>query len=131
MFAKELPRLATFYERLLSMTIVVAEKDHIVLESDVFQLVLHSLPKQVAKSITITSPPTRRTDVPVKLFFPVPSIADARIKAAALGGRLNPESKEWEARGFRACDGNDPEGNIVQFRENAQVGKMPPNCFPE
>ncbi len=119
LFAKDLPRLAKFYEGLLSMTIVVAEIDHIVLESDVFRLVLHAIPKQIAKSITITSPPTRRTDIPVKLMFPVPSIADARTKAAALGGKLNPKSKEWEARGFRACDGNDPGGNIVQFRESA------------
>ena len=119
LFAKDLPRMAKFYEQLLSMTIIIAEVDHIVLESDVFQLVLHAIPKQIAKSITITSPPTRRTDVPVKLIFPVPSIADARPKALALGGKLNPKSKEWEARGFRACDGNDPEGNIVQFRESA------------
>jgi hypothetical protein len=25
----------------------------------------------------------------------------------------------FEARGFRACDGHDPEGNVVQFREVA------------
>ena len=119
LFEKDLPRMAKFYEGILSMTAVVVEIDHIVLESDVFQLVLHSIPKQIAKSIKIASPPTPRTDVPVKLFFSVPSIADARIKAAALGGKLNATSKEWEARGFRACDGYDPEGNVVQFRESA------------
>jgi hypothetical protein len=26
--------------------------------------------------------------------------------------------KEFEARGFRACDGYDPEGNVVQLRED-------------
>jgi len=119
LFAKDLPRMAKFYEGLLSMMAIVAEVDHIVLESDAFQLVLHAIPKQIAKSIQISSPPTPRADVPVKLFFPVPSIAEARIKAAILGGKLNPKSKEWEARGFRACDGYDPEGNIVQFRESA------------
>jgi hypothetical protein len=24
--------------------------------------------------------------------------------------------KEWAWRGFRACDGVDPEGNVVQIR---------------
>lgn len=27
--------------------------------------------------------------------------------------------EEWAARGFRACDGVDPEGNVLQFREPA------------
>jgi catechol 2,3-dioxygenase-like lactoylglutathione lyase family enzyme len=24
----------------------------------------------------------------------------------------------WESRVFRACDGHDPEGNVIQFQEN-------------
>jgi hypothetical protein len=27
--------------------------------------------------------------------------------------------KEWSARGFRACETVDPEGNVIQFREDA------------
>lgn len=119
LFAKDLPRVAKFYEELLTMTVSVSEPDHIVLESTEFQLVVHAIPKKVAKSIKITSPPVRRTEVPTKLFFPVASLAETRVKAAALGGELNPKNKEWEARAFRACDGHDPEGNVVQFRENA------------
>ena len=49
----------------------------------------------------------------------MPSLAEARARAPALGGRLAPAGKEWAARGFRACDGVDPEGNVVQFREPA------------
>ena len=33
-------------------------------------------------------------------------------------GALYPSHKEWDARGFRACDGYDPEGNIVQLRKS-------------
>jgi hypothetical protein len=40
------------------------------------------------------------------------------IKAGA-GGELNPPDKEFAARGFRACDGHDPEGNVLQLREIA------------
>jgi hypothetical protein len=57
----------------------------------------------------------------VKLVFAVPSIAQARAWAPALGGELNPPEKMFEARGFRACDGHDPEGNVIQFREDANV----------
>jgi predicted enzyme related to lactoylglutathione lyase len=81
--------------------------------------VIHGIPDRIAKTIEITSPPARRTDMAVKLVFPVASIDDARLKAPALGGELNPKKKEFVARGFRACDGCDPEGNVIQFRELA------------
>jgi len=118
-FAKDLPRVAKFYEELLSMAVVHSEPDHVVLESAAFQLVIHAIPKRIAASIKIGTPPARRTETPIKLFFLVASIAEARAKAATLGGELNPESGVWEARGFRACDGHDPEGNVLQLRENA------------
>jgi predicted enzyme related to lactoylglutathione lyase len=117
LFSKDLPRVARFYEEFLSMQVIVDEVDRIVLESSGFLLVVHSIPPQIAEAIEITSPPVRRTDMPTKLFFPVVSIAETRTKAIALGGELNPPSKEWEGRGFRACDGHDPEGNVIQFRE--------------
>jgi predicted enzyme related to lactoylglutathione lyase len=116
-FAKDLARVARFYEELLSLSVGVAEPDLIVLESSGFQLVVHPLPKKVARSITITTPAERRTNVPTKLVFYVSSLAQARQQAALLGGALDPEKSEWEARGFRACDGQDPEGNVVQLRQ--------------
>ena len=118
-FAKNLSRVAKFYEEILSMAVVHSEQDHIVLESPACQLVIHAIPTKIAASIEISNPPVRRTETPIKLFFLVPSIGEARAKAAALGGELNPREGEWEARGFRACDGHDPEGNVVQLREDA------------
>jgi predicted enzyme related to lactoylglutathione lyase len=118
LFAKDLLRVAKFYEELLGLSVVTADGDKIVLESAEFLLVVHAVPGEIADSISITSPPELRTNVPVKLFFPVASLAEARVKASALGGTLYPSHKEWEGRGFRACDGYDPEGNIVQLRES-------------
>jgi hypothetical protein len=37
----------------------------------------------------------------------------------ALGGRLSPAAEEWRGRGFRACEAIDPDGNPIQFREDA------------
>jgi predicted enzyme related to lactoylglutathione lyase len=116
-FAKDLFRVARFYEEILVMTIVHSAKDHIVLNGADYQLVIHGIPKKIADSIEISTPPERRTETPIKLFFFVPSLAIAREQAVELGGALNPAEGEWEARGFRACDGHDPEGNVIQFRE--------------
>jgi len=119
LFARDVPRVAGFYEAIVPMAVVHSEEELVVLESADFQLVVHGIPARIAGKVTIASPPTLRTDVPVKLIFPVTSIATARDRATALGGGTNPKGKEFEARGFRACDGHDPEGNVVQFREKA------------
>lgn len=118
-FAKDLRRVAAFYEKLLGLTAVHSESDHIVLASAPVELVIHAIPTAIADSFTITVPPARRTETPIKLYFFVASIAEARARAPALGGELNPAQAEWDARGFRACDGHDPEGNVLQLRELA------------
>ena len=117
LFGKNLPRLAQFYAQVADMSITLEETRLIVLESEVYQLVLHALPAAVAKKVVIETPPTLREDLPVKLVFPVPDLATARQQAAALGGGLSALDQQWQARNFRACDGFDPEGNVVQFRE--------------
>jgi predicted enzyme related to lactoylglutathione lyase len=118
-FAKDLQRVATFYEKLLGLPVAHSESDHIVLASAPFELVIHAIPKVIADTFTIAVPPERRTETPIKLYFLVASIAEARVTAAALGGALNAPEGEWAARGFRACDGHDPEGNVLQLRERA------------
>lgn len=117
-FAKGLERVAKFYEQLLSLSVTHAEPDHVVLESEQLELVVHAIPGHIARSITITEPPEVREETPIKLFFPVASLAAARSLASLLGGHLNPGQREWTGRGFRACDGHDPEGNVFQLRQN-------------
>ncbi|WP_296261079.1 MULTISPECIES: VOC family protein [unclassified Pseudomonas] len=120
LFAKDLPGIAAFYGQLLGMTQTVTEKRLIVLESDTYQLVIHGIPTQVANRVNITVPPERRVDQSIKLVFPVQSLADARARAVALGGQVDAASAQFTSRGFTACDGYDPEGNVVQFREAAR-----------
>jgi len=117
-FAKGLERVAKFYEQLLSLSVAHADHYHVVLESEHLELVIHAIPDHVGGSITITDPPEVREETPIKLFFQIASHAEARAAASRLGGQLNPSQKEWEARGFRACDGYDPEGNVFQLRQN-------------
>ena len=114
-FTGDHKRLAKFYEAVTGLTVHVADDGITVLGSDSFELVIHALTNEPR----VTEPPKVREDSYIKPFFPVPSLAQARTKAAAFGGQLSPADKEWSARGFRACEGIDPDGNVIQFREEA------------
>ena len=120
-FAKDPERVARFYEQLLALSVSHAERDHVVLESSSFQLVVHAIPQHIASSINISVPPEVREETPIKLLFPVSSLAEARAAAPLLGGHLGPSEREWQAGGIRVCDGYDPEGMSFSF------GKMCPN----
>jgi len=118
-FAKNVDRVATFYREMISMSVVHTDPDHIVLDVQVMQLVIHAIPKHIADAIEINDPPQVRAGLPIKLCLPVLSIAEARAKASGLGGKVDPKEDEWQARDFIACDGHDPEGNVIQLREKA------------
>ncbi len=49
-------------------------------------------------------------------FFTVPSISGAQAVAASLGGALF--GQEYAGPGFKVRNGCDPEGNVLQVREN-------------
>jgi len=114
-FAQNLARVATFYEQVAAMSEVHSAGGHVVLESDHLQLVIHT----ISHSVEVSDPPKIRENAAMKLCLPVASIANAREAARKLGGMVGPEADEWEALGFRACDGYDPEGNVIQVREPA------------
>ena len=117
-FAKDVPTLSRFYEAVLGLERLHSADDHCVLRAaSGMELVVHGIPRAIADTYSISTPPERREDCALKLFFPVPSLALARARARALGGDLQGPEQEWEMRGFRACDGHDPEGNVLQLRE--------------
>jgi predicted enzyme related to lactoylglutathione lyase len=119
LFAKGVDRLAGFYAAVLGLQATDRDDDHVVLESPGFQLVVLRIPHEIAATITITVPPTRRAGEAIKLVFFVPSIANVRATAEAHGGVVNSSDTEWSFQGFKVCDGLDPEGNVIQFREQA------------
>jgi len=116
LFALNLDRMTAFYRDTMALAVTHTEDGVVVLESDGMQLVLHAIPPAIAATIVIADPPVALEEASVKLCFFVASLADARAAAAASGGRFQPASNEWEWRGFRACDGVDPEGNVVQIK---------------
>lgn len=107
-------RLKTFYQAMTGLDVQFTDDLHTVLASDTFELVIHSLSTEPA----FAAPHVAREDSHIKPFFPVTSLSQAREKAASLGGQLRPRDAEWTARGFRACEAIDPDGNVIQFRED-------------
>lgn len=116
-FVADVPTMRRFYQALASMALLQEDEVHAVLELEGFQLVIHALrgapPAAPGGQVPV------REDSYIKVCLPVESIAAARARAAALGGAIKPPNSEWEARGFRACDGHDPEGNVLQVRQIA------------
>ena len=116
-YAKELDRVAGFYETLLGMSRLHASTDLVVLQSQDVQLIVHRVPASIAAGIDIESPPRQRGDCALKFFFSVPSIEAARQIAADFGGQVL--DTLYPGRGFIACNAIDPEGNIFYLREHA------------
>ncbi len=112
-FTGDKERLVRFYQATTGLLVRASDESVTVLASAHLELVIHALPGE---------PPGRsaapRQDAYLKPFFPVASLAETREKAASLGGRLQSAEEEWVARGFRACEAVDPDGNVIQFRQD-------------
>ncbi|WP_147693086.1 VOC family protein [Vogesella mureinivorans] len=126
-YARHLPQLAAFYQQLLGMQLLHGDAEHQVLANADFQLIVHAMPPHIAANVHIDTPPQPRSEQAIKLFFTVPSLADAAQLAAAQGGALYRE--HYQGPGFTVCNGHDPEGNIFHLRENhAAQASQEPTC---
>ena len=119
LFVTDVRHVTDFYRGVFAMERVDGDADHDVLQIEGFQLVVHRLRGEPNPSKDAEGKVIVREDSYVKLCLPVLSIDAARTRAQELGGFIKPAAHEWEARGFRACDGHDPEGNVIQARERA------------
>ena len=111
-FTGDKDRLARFYEAVTGLPVFMSDDRVTVLASEHFELVIHALRGEPAGDAALV-----RQDAHVKPFFAVASLAETREKATALGGSVRPLEEEWEARGFRACEAVDPDGNAIQVRQ--------------
>lgn len=119
LFVTDVPRMTQFYRVLASMALLHDDPEHAVLEVEGFQLIIHALRGEPHPRPAQGGQVRIRADSYVKVCLPVTNIAAARASAQSLGGTIQAPGKEWEARGFRACDGHDPEGNVFQVRQTA------------
>jgi predicted enzyme related to lactoylglutathione lyase len=116
-FAKNKKRVSAFYQQTLDLDLAETATSHDLLRGHGYEVVVHTIPRKYAASMTITKPPVPRQDSPFKPTFVVVSIEAVRSAAQATGGYLKPDSGAWHFRGHVVIDGWDPEGNIVQFKQ--------------
>lgn len=119
-FALDVERVAAFYERVAGLSRADGGADLVVLvdASDRFELVVHGIPAKVVRELglAVGVPPSVREDTALKPILAVADLAASRAAATACGGHLGGPDREWSTRGFTACDGWDPEGNVFQLR---------------
>jgi len=116
-FAKDVEAMSAFYQSVLNMTALETSDSHRVLSNGSIELVVHGMPKNIADSISISSPPELRVAIAMKPAFVVDSLEKVRSVCEETNGGLYPESDTWDIRGTKVIDGWDPEGNIIQFKQ--------------
>jgi predicted enzyme related to lactoylglutathione lyase len=116
-YAKDKPRVSAFYRETLGLKAQEEQPSHDLLVGDGIELVVHAIPPEVSADIVITRPPAVREDTPLKPSFVVADLAAVRAAAERTGGGLAPADRAWAWRGQTVLDGWDPEGNVLQFRQ--------------
>lgn len=116
-YAKDKERLADFYSRTLGMVAVEDGDDFVVLESSAVQMVIHSLPLELADRVIVDTPPIARAHAAIKPSFVVKSLRLACEATIAAGGNAKSADTQWHFRDHNIIDGCDPEGNVIQFRQ--------------
>jgi hypothetical protein len=116
-YAKSKRRVSAFYRQTLELVAIEEASTHDLLRGPGIELVIHAIPEQYASQISIANPPQVREDTPLKPVFFVKSLEAVRLAAESAGGLLQPRDKAWQYNSAVVLDGCDPEGNVVQFRQ--------------
>jgi extradiol dioxygenase family protein len=119
LYVKDLGSMKRFYGEMLaaSPTDQDGTETWAVFDTGGAHFCLHAIPEEIAKSIDIEVPPTRREESPVKLVFQVRDVELERLRLGSLG--VQTLRRPWQRPG-EACDAVDPEGNIFQICSRPQ-----------
>ena len=118
-FAVNVKALASFYEAVLGLAASPMPGDSrkdIRLGGHNSELLIHSIPERISKTIVIESPPLAREETAMKPVFDVKSIDEALKQVPLLGGIVTERS--FTLDGVTRHDVVDPEGNVVQLRSS-------------
>ena len=116
LFVADVPNMTAFYSAIGSMQILHEETSYAILKIDGFELLIHAMHGVSEDDGSNHEILQIREDAYTKLCLPVKCVTAARQLARELGGAIKSGEHEWVARGIRACDGHDPEGNVFQVR---------------
>ena len=113
-FSINVRRLAVFYEAVLDAEPLDESSEDIRLINERDEILIHSVPKKIAKDIDIASPPVPRENSPLKPVFDVVSLERALGRVEAMGGVVT--SRGFSVDGLTRRDVLDPDGNVIQLR---------------
>lgn len=117
-FCHDYDRVTAFYRDALGLPLVRIEPSHTILDAGGMWLIVHPALEGMDLP-SVPSPPRRRESGPIKLMLNIGNIAEAREKAAKMGGKIDPSEAEWPYDAMTCCPGHDPEGNpfdVMQAR---------------
>jgi predicted enzyme related to lactoylglutathione lyase len=115
-FSVDVRRLADFYEAVLGVTPTNEGSGDIRLRSDGEEVLIHSIPERIAKTISIQSPPEAREGSPIKPAFDVDSLQAALEVVERNGGVVT--GRTFSMNGLTRHDVLDPDGNVIQLRSS-------------
>ena len=118
-FALNVKMLGNFYKDVLSISPTPRpgdSKKDIRLGKNGDELLIHSIPNRIAKSIVIQSPPVPRDNSAMKPVFDVESLSIALERVSLWGGIVTEQT--FTVDGLTRRDIVDPEGNVVQLRSS-------------
>jgi len=109
-FAKDMDRMTAFYRDGVGLRLIpeARQEGWVEFEAGSCRLALHAIPAGIAKDIQITSPPSPRSNTPIKLVFETSDLEAARAHLVSQGAVMH-EPRQG------SCDGLDPEGNVFQI----------------
>lgn len=116
-FAVGVKKVAAFYQAVLGVSPCPNPGDNkkdLRLCKEGQEILIHSIPNQIAKTISIQSPPIPREDSAMKPVFDVESLTESLAQVPIKGGVVT--KMTFTLDGITRQDVLDPEGNVIQLR---------------
>ncbi len=118
-FAVDVNKVAAFYKAVIGVSPCPnpgdSKKDLRLCKANE-EILIHSIPLDIAKTITVQSPPSPREDSAMKPIFEVDSMSESLAQVSKNGGVVT--EMTFTLDGQTRHDVLDPEGNVIQLRSS-------------
>jgi len=116
-FSIDVRRLTVFYEAVLGAKPNYEPSGDIRLLGDRMEVLVHSVPAEIAKTMEVRTPPEPREGSAIKPVFDVESLGAALQQVKARGGVVT--GRAFGIDGSTRNDVIDPDGNVIQLRSRS------------
>jgi predicted enzyme related to lactoylglutathione lyase len=116
-FAVDVNKVAAFYQAVIGVSPCPNpgdNKNDLRLCKENEEILIHSIPAHIAKTITVQSPPIPREDSAMKPIFDVESLTESLAQVSNNGVVVT--ATTFALDGLTRHDVLDPEGNVIQLR---------------